>query len=241
MNIKKFLLFILAVSFSFVSYGQLFKKVVGNDKYEWREYKVQDYSKINLSDAFNVTYKVNPDSAGFIKVYGEENILDMITIKSEKGKLTMKLSGKLKPEFGIISIQAYSSSLSEVDNQGAATFEIVSPIEGPEIKFTVLGAGQIKANDIACGVLKINVGGSGDVSVKGRAGMGDYNIQGTGDIKADDLKTEEVNASITGSGVIKCHAEKNLKTFLTGSGNIKYKGRPEIKTRTVGTGTVLPL
>ena len=84
-------------------------------------------------------------------------------------------------------------------------------------------------------------GWSEGVSVKGRAGRGEYNIQGRGDIKAEELKTEEVNASITGSGVIKCHAEKNLKTFLTGSGNIKYKGRPEIKTRTVGTGTVLPL
>ena len=241
MSKKTLLLILFSLTFSLTSFGQLFKKVVGNDKYEWREYRVADFHKINISDAFNIIYKINPDSAGLVKVYGEENILEMLTLKSEKGKLTMKLSSKIKPEFGIINIMVYSSNLIEVDNQGAATLDIVCQLDAPELKFTVLGAGQINVQDISCGVVKINVGGSGDVSIKGKAGYGDYNIQGSGDIKAEFLTATVVSASITGSGVIKCHAEKSLKTILTGSGNVKYNGNPELKMRTVGTGSVLPL
>ncbi len=242
MYIKRILFVLLAAVCSFGAQAQRFKKVIGDDNYEWREFKVADFNKFNISEAFNITYKVNPDSAGVIRVYGEQNILDMLVLKSEKGKVNIKLKGSITPEYGIVNVVAYSSSLTEIDNQGAATFEILTPIHGSEIKFTVVGAGMIKAKYIDCGVMKVNVGGSGDVIIeKGKAGFADYSIQGKGDITAEEVVAEEISATITGSGTITCNAEKNLKTFLTGSGKVKYKGDPDLKTRTVGSGSVLPL
>ena len=77
---KNRILLVLLLTFLFAnnSFSNLFKKTVGNDKYITKEYKVDDFVKINISHAFNLIYKVNPDSAGYIKVYGEENILDLM-------------------------------------------------------------------------------------------------------------------------------------------------------------------
>ena len=221
--------------------AQVFKKVKGNDNYVTREYKVADFSKLTVTQPFNVVYKVNPDSAGYISIYAEENIQELIGLKSENGQLTVRLTGLRNPDFGVILIKMYSSELKEVRNEAAATIELQSLIDQPELKLSVVGSGQIKAPQTSSGVLNLNVSGGGDIYVAGKTGMGDYSIQGSGEIRAADVTTSEVNAVITGSGTVKCHAEKQLKTFLTGSGKVLYKGEPELKTRTIGTGQVEPL
>lgn len=240
MHVKSILIALLCSVITFQTSAQVFKKVVGNDNYKTREFKVNDFSKVTLTHPFNVIYKVNPDSAGYISVYGEENILDIISMKSEKGNLSIKLSGLRTPEFGVVLIRMYSSSLKEVMNEGAATFEIQSPVEAAELKFSVIGTGQIKAEQTNSGVLNLNIGGGGDIFVGGKTGMGDYSIQGNGEIRAEEVKAEEVNAVITGTGNIRCHADKTLKTFLTGNGKVAYTGTPELKTRTIGTAQVVP-
>ncbi|MEG1587356.1 MAG: DUF2807 domain-containing protein [Bacteroidales bacterium] len=240
MHVKSLLIALFCSVIVFQTNAQVFKKVVGNDNYKTREFKVNDFSKVTITHPFNVIYKVNPDSAGYISVYGEENILDIISMKSEKGSLSIKMSGMRTPEFGVVLIRMYSSSLDEVLNEGSATFEIQSPIEGSEIKLSVVGNGQIKAEQTKSGVLNLNVGGGGDILVGGNTGMGDYSIQGTGEIRAAEVKATEVNAVITGSGNIRCHADKKLKTFLTGNGKVAYSGSPELKTRTIGTAQVVP-
>ena len=241
MNFKNFSLILISLFTFFGANAQLFKKLVGDEQYEWREFNVNDFHKINVTQPFNIIYKSMPDSAGFMRIYGEKNILDILSIKSEKGSLSIKLSGTRTPDFGVILIHMYSSTLIEVNNEGAATFEINTKLDEPELKFTVLGTGQIKAENVSCGVLKLNVGGSGDILVSGNTGYGSYSIQGTGEIRAQGMKAEEVNATITGSGNIYCQADKFLKTFLTGNGKVHYLGKPEIKSRSVGTGIVLPL
>ncbi|MGL4292889.1 MAG: GIN domain-containing protein [Bacteroidales bacterium] len=240
MQIKSILITLVCSVITIQANAQLFKKVVGNDSYTTREFKVNDFSKVTITHPFNVVYKVNPDSAGYVSVYGEENILDIISMKSEKGNLAIKMNGMRTPDFGVVLIHMYSSSLSEVLNEGSATFEVASPIESTEIKFSVIGSGQIKAPQTQSGVLNLSVGGGGDILVGGTTGMGDYSISGSGEIRAAQVKADEVKAVITGTGNINCHAEKELKTVLTGKGKVAYTGTPELKNRTIGTGQVVP-
>lgn len=242
MKVKNFMIALLGLFIAFQANAQGFKKVVGNDNYVTRAFQVNDFSKISVANQFNIIYKVNPDSAGYIRIYAEENIQDIVSLKSTKGTLSISLKNGVRiPEFGVILMHVYSSSLTEVDNVGAATFEVQSMIDEPEITFNVVGDGQIKAKQTHSGVLNINVSGGGDVLVAGSTGMGDYSIQGSGEIRAADVAAEEVKAVITGSGKIKCHAEKELKTILTGNGKVEYTGTPALKTRTVGTGQVIAM
>ncbi len=241
MNLKSFLIVLMSLVFTSQIQAQLLKRVNGNDKYETREYKVGDFTKVNLSHAFNVVYKNNPDSAGIVKVYGEENILDMLEVKCEKGKLWIKLKTIRDPKFGVILIHMYSNGLDEVICDGGGTFEILSPLDAPEIRLSVTGAGQIKAEKITCGVLQASVGGSGDILVAGTAGFADLSVQNKGEIRALDLKAESGSAHITGGGEIRCNIEKELKTVMTGGGKIYYSGKPELKSRSFGSGQVIPL
>ncbi len=224
--------------FAFVGQAQIMKKVVGNDEYTTEIFKVPDFTKVNMLADLNVVYKVNPDSAGYISIYAEENILDLIEFETKKGKLEVKFNTLRTPEFGVVLVRMYSNSLTEVENLGVGVFDIRSKISAPELSFTQTGAGQIRATDTESGVIKASVGGAGDVVLGGKTGMGVYSVNGAGDINAKAVKAEEVNASITGNGEISCSADKNIKTFITGSGIIRYDGDAELKTRTVGSGRV---
>ena len=240
MKTKHLLLTAICMMFAFSGQAQIMKKVVGNNKYETEVFKVSEFTRVNMLADFNVVYQVNPDSAGYVSVYAEENILDLIEFETKKGKLDVKFKTLRTPEFGVVLVRMYSKSLTEVENLGAGIFEIRSNIDAPELIFTQTGSGQIKALDTKSGVINVSVGGSGDVIIGGKAGMGVYSINGSGEIDAKSVKADEVNASITGGGEISCYADKNIKTFITGSGIIKYDGDAEIKSRTVGSGRVIP-
>ncbi len=238
---KHLLLASLFMMLAFSGQAQGIKKVVGNNKYKTELYKVPDFTKVNMKADFNVVYKVNPDSAGYISVYAEENIIDLIDIETKKGKLEVNFNTLRTPDFGVVLIRMYSNKLTEVENLGTGVFDIRSMLDEPELTFTMTGVGQIKASETNSGVIKATVGGSGDIILGGKTGMGVYSINGSGEIDAKAVKATEVNASITGNGEISCYANGLLKTFITGSGIINYKGDAEVKSRTVGTGRVVPM
>lgn len=85
---------------------------------------------------------------------------------------------------------------------------------------------QFEKIDVPC--TEANISGSGNVLLNGKSGKAEYRIAGSGDINAIDLKTEDVNAHISGSGSIKCHATENLTGGVSGSGSVAYKGNPQI-------------
>ncbi len=237
---KSFFLTILCGFLSFQASAQVLKKFVGNDQYKTVEYKVNDFHKLKMLDGFNVIHKISADSAGYISIYAEENILDLIEMQSKKGELKLNFSTLRTPEYGVVLIRLYSSALTEVNNEGSGVIEMQSFIEGPELNFSQSGSGQIKAENTHSGLLVANVTGSGDILVKGETGMGQYAINGSGEIRAIDTKAKEVRATITGGGDISCYAEKEIKTIMPGGGKIVYDGPAEITSRTVGSGQVVP-
>lgn len=224
------------------SYGQLFKKLEGDNNYVNTTRQVDDFFRVTCANNFNVMYHQDSEKAGLIEIYAEENVAQALKTESKKGKLTIKLPGLGKKDFGVIVIHIYSSELTEVINDGASVFEISGPLKGSEIEFQVTGNGQIQAEQLDFEVIKAKLfTGSGDMLLKGSCRSVDLSVTGSGEIRAHDLKARDVNCTITGNGNIGCYAEKELKTMTTGSGNIYYNGNPEIKRKSIGSGKVIPL
>ena len=222
--------------------AQTFKKIKGNKNYITKELKLDDYNKIQLYKAFNVTHKINPDSAGLVRVYAEENLFEIIGVSVEKETLVIKTNAMREPEFGQVNIITYSSSLNGAHSENGGNIFLESPIESSEIKLAIMGSGNIIAEKTTCGVLKASCNGACNVEVKtGNVGFGNYSITGNGTLEMQNIETTESKATITGGGKIKCNVKEKLKAMLTGSGTVFYKGNPEISSKTVGSGQVKSL
>ena len=222
--------------------AQLFQKVEGNNDYVRVKDKVEDFHKVRIYNSFNVVYIQNPDSAGIVNIKAESNVLENLSIKSEKGELSLKLKGFGKKDFGIILVEIYSSSLSRVENDGGGVFESHQPVKATELYLGVSGSGQIKMDSIDCNILKAKVAvGEGDMLLKGVVRQVDYSVLGGSEIRAHDLKSEVANCVITGNGNIGCNVSKKLTATITGAGNVYYEGNPEISKKGIGKGKVLPI
>lgn len=241
---KKIVIFITGVFLllSLSVFSRTDQKITGNNKYGHFTRKIDDFNKIKISNAINVIYHQNADSAGYIFLYCEDNLPVHIKTQSEKGKLHIKLSGLKNKDFGIIILHVYSSFLTEIENGSSGTFETAGKICGAEVKFGIIGNGQIKAENLHYNTVKAKImTGSGDILLAGVCNYADLSVIGSGEIRAHDLKAQQVKCTITGNGNIGCYALSKLTTLSTGSGNVFYNGQPEIKKRSIGTGKVIPI
>ena len=241
---KRVTIFITGVFllFTFPLFYRTTQKIAGNNKYGHFTRKVEDFNKIKINHAVNVIYHQNADSAGYILLYCEDNLPAHIKTQSEKGKLHIKLSGLKSKDFGIIILHVYSSFLTEVENGSSGTFETVGKLFGAEVKFGMIGNGQIKAENLHYNIVKAKImTGSGDILLAGVCDYADLSVIGSGEIRAHDLQAKQVKCTITGNGNIGCYALSKLTTLSTGSGNVFYNGQPEIKKRSIGTGKVIPI
>jgi hypothetical protein len=224
-------------------FAQFGKKVVGNNKYVSINHKVESYNKIVVSHVqANVVYKNNPDSAGFVNIYGEENIVHLLDVSTKKQTLSIKNINAANTEHGLLMIYVYSPDIENIDITGAVIFETSEPLKRLNMKLAISGSGQIKIRNLECTTLKVSLlTGSGDVLVKGKADEASFSVVGGGEIRADNLVAQTAKCKLIGNGNIGCHATKLLKATITGVGNIYYSGNPEVKSTIIGTGNVKPL
>jgi hypothetical protein len=123
----------------------------------------------------------------------------------------------------------------------------------------VIGSADVStSNEIQTEVLKLNLTGSGDLTVKVKAsqveaavaGSGDIYLEGTtikltgsvagsGDLRASKLISENVKVEVAGSGDATVNATKSLDASVAGSGDIRYVGNPITRNvNIVGSGSI---
>lgn len=239
------LLIALFVMFALGMQAQIGKKVVGNNKYVTITKKVDNFKKLTVSHVkANVIYSTNPDSAGIVKIYGEENIVHLLDVVSnpEKESLSFKYVNMANVENGLLMIYVYAPAINVIDITGSVIVECKDEIKSQNLKLAISGSGQIKMTNLDCNELKVSLlTGSGDVLVKGKAVEAKYSVVGGGEIRADELVASNASCSLKGNGNIGCNVQKMLKASIFGTGNIYYRGKPEVKSTIIGTGNVKPL
>ncbi|MFZ4456300.1 MAG: GIN domain-containing protein [Bacteroidales bacterium] len=239
---KRVILSLILAVVAIASFAQFGKKVVGNNKYTEVFHKVGVYNKLVVSNVkANVIYLDEADSAGIVKIYGEENIVSLIDVSSEKQVVTIKTKGMKSNEHGLLMIYVFCSKIQTIDLTGGVIFETNDPIKQSVMKLAVTGSGQIQIHNLTCDNLKISVLGNGDVFVGGKSKEANFSVVGDGEIRADKFEVETLSTKLIGNGNIGCTATKLLKATITGVGNIYYRGKPEIKSTIIGTGNVKPL
>ena len=127
---------------------------------------------------------------------------------------------------------------------GAGSLEL-NEVEAADVKCGVTGAGdieieQLRGETLACGItgagdidiiadvksISAGVTGAGSVTLKGKADVAKFGVSGAGDIEAENMKVGDVEAGVSGSGDIYCHAIRRLAATSTSSGKVVYSGNP---------------
>ena len=234
--------FALALSIAIMGTGDTFaqwsnKKVVGNGNVTTKTVNTGSYDAVKGIGSMDVHLKKGAE--GTITVKTDDNLQEYIVVEVENNtlKIRTKKNYNLKTKKGI-HVYVPFDDISEVSLTGSGDIDTEDPIESDNLEIKVTGSGDV-ALEVAATTVDATVTGSGDIVVTGTTTNLDVRVTGSGDFDGDGLRSENTEATVSGSGDASVYASKWLKARVHGSGDIQYDGNPDKRdTKVSGSGSI---
>ena len=228
-------------------------KVEGNGNIITKEISVDNYSEIELGGNIEYSgnnfwgnrsnkkfpvFKYTHARSASLKITIDENLFPLLSIKSNNGRLAIRIQDgtRIKPTQYVI--EGSSKTLKYLKTSGPMDFEAQNALKLRLGEFSVSGSGDLVFEDLDCKNLTSKVSGSGDITLKGKADEARYSVSGSGDIKAYDLSVNDLSCSVSGSGDARVYAKDNMNLSVSGSGDIRYKGPANVNKSKSGSGSI---
>ncbi|MBL0339960.1 MAG: DUF2807 domain-containing protein [Bacteroidetes bacterium] len=214
------------------------KEINGSGVFMIQSRNVSPFTEVKSCGDFTVILK--EDSIPHIELYGEDNILPEIEtdVYGNELRLYYRDSNRKYDDNGV-TITIYNPKYHAIDLQGSGTMTSHSILTAESFNVNVSGSGKI---DLAVNTVNLgtNVSGSGKIVFAGSAINASHNISGSGKIAAFGMLSNNVKATISGSGNCEVNVKDFLEATISGSGNVVYRGNPMINTHINGSGHVKP-
>lgn len=224
---------IIALSLSSCMSGLFFEK--GNGNIVRNEVATQQFTEIVLNGFGDVIIEQGSKNQLFIET--DDNLMQFIEVKFENNQLILDATETIAPTK--LKFYIMAPNINGIKINGAGDVLAKYPISSNDFKIDIKGSGDVRMNEIKFERLDINISGSGDVTLAGKASDSRISIVGSGDIKCKELEVKNCNAKIVGSGDIKINVVEGLNASITGSGDILYYGDPKVLTSSVsGSGEI---
>jgi Putative auto-transporter adhesin, head GIN domain len=211
----------------------------GNGNSTTEERSVTSFTSVRSTSSFDVVVQYSPDT--YITVEADENLQQYINAYVQGGDLILETEeGRCLESQNRIQVTVYCSYIESAVLSGSGDIEMFD-FTADYFNLVLSGSGDFNAGNLVVAKnLEINLSGSGDISIDGKAAEAKYYLSGSGDLRADMMKTNNCELILSGSGDLYAHAYEYMKIILTGSGNVYYYGDPaEIDSRVSGSGEAI--
>ena len=204
-----------------------------------RDFKVGDFSRIELRGAYDTT--VRTGSAPSVRAKGNEDAINDLEVAVHGDKLVIshkKRNGISWKRHGKLELTVSVPSLRSAELAGAGDIRI-DRIKGDSFEGQINGAGDLHVDTVEVGSLKLAISGAGNATAKGgSARTVDYSIAGAGDIHAKDVKSETASVSVAGAGGVSANASKTASVSIMGAGSVDLTGGAKCSVSKMGPGSV---
>lgn len=183
--------------------------------YKDRTYKPADEEidnvTVNVSGSLAHAFYANCD--------GDILILDDVARPNQRMEIVTSGNGDVKAT-GMISCKEL---VMESSNYGDA---VVENVKADKVTIKSTGAGDIRAKGLTCHEVEAQALESGDVTVRGTAGVADLKAENHGDVFAQKLEAHAVTAQADGDCMIICFPIDKLTAETSGKGKIVLDNEP---------------
>ncbi|GAA3980882.1 head GIN domain-containing protein [Mucilaginibacter dorajii] len=210
------------VSVSIFSSCRRLRCVHGSGNIITENRKANDFTKLDISDAFKVHLK--QDSSLSISIKGDDNQLKYVSTSVEGGTLHIK-SKKNFCDGDSIVINIGIKKLDEIDASGAVVISSVGKINTGDLKFGLSGATKLNLDVNAANVVTEN-SGMAEVNLTGQAASHKIESSGISKVNAFDFVVGDYDINTSGIGNCKINVLKTLNVHSSGASEVQYKGSP---------------
>ena len=192
-------------------------KIEGSGVMKTEVRKVEPFTSIVLTDVESSYLVIEQTGEESLTVTAEENLIAMFTSEVKDGVLylTFKKGNSFHGKRPTYKITV--KDLRRIHVQGGAAIE---------------------ASKLASEKLTILVEGAAGGNLSGRVDDLTIEIQGAGWISAGELKARRAKVSVQGAGQVTVNASDELDADVSGAGIIWYIGAPKLKSNVDGLGWI---
>jgi hypothetical protein len=192
------------------------KAVQGSGVAATQTRELPSFTGVELAGGNNVTVRVGGERS--VVVRGDDNLLSRVTTQVENGDLII---GQTPGSFETKSPTRVEVSIPSLDN------------------LMLTGSGILSVTGIEAENVAVTLSGSGIVRASGTATRLDVDLPGSGEAQLKKLVAREVNAVVSGSGLLLITATARLDASVPGSGAILHSGNPgDVTTSITGSGAI---
>ena len=193
------------------------------------EFDVSSFTAIRSSVVANI--EVRQASQTSVTAEGNEKLLDMLDVKMDNQTLVFKMDDRLMKRIrnrsNKLTIYVSTPNLTYIDSEGVGNIMIKGNFDTPELIIKSEGVGNINADYLHAGKVKIDSEGVGNISIEGIADRVEISSEGVGNINTRKLITPNAVVISEGVGNVSCYASEYLKIDSEGIGNVTYYGKPK--------------
>jgi hypothetical protein len=199
---------------------------------------VTGFTGVSAETLGDVQIEIGAEEA--LTLRAEDNLLPYLITEVENGIL------RIWTETGVdlgrtqdIEIHVTATSVNSVVLTG------VGDVAGADLVATAFsvvlsGLGGIELSNLDAEQLDVLIAGQGDVRLSGTVNEQTITISGVGDYEAPELSSADASVQIGGIGSATLRVSDQLTATITGSGSICYIGSPTVESTITGQGTVGP-
>ncbi|MEO7210831.1 MAG: head GIN domain-containing protein [Chitinophagaceae bacterium] len=213
------------------------ERIRGNGKSGHIEKTLTVADKILISGNYDL--EIVQGNTKSIQVIADENILPYIIIDEKENRLAIRTKDNydLSPT-NTIHLILTTDKLSELNVNGMADVTSASVLTGADyLKLEIVGSGDISLQ-VNTPSLSAHIAGMGDIKLSGETKDLKIMIDGEGDFKSSNLKAENVSIIINGTGNADVFASTKLDVKISGSGDVSYLGNPQLTQHIAGSGKI---
>lgn len=179
--------------------------------------EVQDFHSLDVSSVIDVDFTVDETSS--IQITADSNLIDVLCLDYFGGTL-------------------YIDTKDNVSFSSKTPMKIT--IAHPHLKAVSLsGTANLCVRGLDQDNVDVDVSGTGDVDISGKATSASFNVSGQGDINAIGLVSENLKAVVSGMGDVQATATHSVTASVSGMGDITIHGNPTQKhSKTSGMGDI---
>lgn len=184
-----------------------------DDVSENRDVKI--FSRILIKGAMDLSVEAGKKQS--VQVTTESSHIDRVTTTVKGDVLVISMTGR-RWRNADVSVTISMQTLDGLAVKGAVDAELLN----------------IDSKNFS-----IKIDGAGDITIEGKCGSADFQINGAGDLNAQDFKCKDVSIEINGAGDAEVYASASVEASIRGVGDIDIYGDPDkVRPRIAGIGEI---
>lgn len=211
--------------------------ITGNDKKLEKTHTVASFSEIAVHGPFNVILKES-NTVGSITLKGAENIVNLITVTTNNGVLSIKLPKHITlkgHKNNAVKIIVPYTTLNKISLDGSGKITSRNTFTNDVITY-INGAGIIDIR-VWANTTNAIVLGSGSIMLNGKVANLTCKVVGAGSVNAEMLQANTVEAIVCGTGNIVTDSHTSIIGRISGTGTLAFSGNPRVQDfKKIGSG-----